>query len=334
MHHHSESRRRFDIAYAIRHFFCASASVVFVLQITSAEATGQNTPDNSLRIGLLTAARSNSTSTSIERGVKLGAAEAKQTANLFGKDVELFEEPVGPDPVARATKLLARRKVQVIIGSSPDDAEALSRFAEQRHIVFLNVASRSAQLRAACRRNMFHVEASDAMYSAAALLATRSMLPAGGGAPTSAHIDSTVLWAPTLERYGASQINDRFRARYGTGMDGSAWAGWAAVKMLSEAYLRAGSGDASKLIAYLESSGTSFDGHKGWPLSFRPADHQLRQPLYVATRNPVNAKRQTIRDVPELRGGPDATPGGGARLNTMLDRIIGASAGGGCRWAR
>jgi ABC-type branched-subunit amino acid transport system substrate-binding protein len=335
MHHHSELRRRFGIAYGIRHFFCEVVCVLFVLHLTSTRTTAQSTAHNTLRIGLLTAARANSTSTSIERGVRLGVAEAKQTATLFGNDVELVEVTAGPDPIASATTLLSRRKVQVIIGSSPDNTEALSRFAQQSHIVFLNVASRSPELRSACRRNTFHIEASDAMYSAAESLATRPASRAGREALTAGHMVSTNLWSPTLEKYGASQINDRFRARYGTGMDGGAWAGWAAVKMVSESSLRARSNDASKLVAYLESPGTTFDGHKGWPLSFRAVDHQLRQPLYVATRNPAEANRETVRDVPDLRGGgTEAAAAGGARLNPMLDRIIGAPPGAGCGWAR
>jgi len=36
------------------------------------------------------------------------------------------------------------------------------------------------------------------------------------------------------ERYGASQINDRYRDKYGAGMDEGV-AGWAAVKFVAEA---------------------------------------------------------------------------------------------------
>lgn len=329
----TESERRFGIAYAIRHFFWELVWLVVALQLTSVGARGQGTAHNSLRIGLLTAAHPNSVSTSIERGVQLGAAEAQQTAKLFGNDVQLFVAPADTDAFVSATRLLSQRKVQVIIGSSPDDAEALSRFAQRERIVFLNVASRSPALRAACRRTTFHIEGSDAMYSAAASLATRSEPRRGTDALPAIQIDSTVLWSPTLQRYGASQINDRFRTRYGAGMDGGAWAGWAAVKIVSEASLRAGSGRASKLVAYLESSTTSFDGHKGWPLSFRGADNQLRQPLYVAMHDPANAHQETIRDVPELHGSaPETAPGGGPQLNSALDRIITTPVTGGCRW--
>ncbi|HEY4734144.1 MAG TPA: ABC transporter substrate-binding protein [Gemmatimonadaceae bacterium] len=308
---------------------------MFALQSIAPAMYGQSSPQKSLRIGVLTAARRSSASMSIERGLQLGAAEANQTALLFGNDIQLFESPASTDAVTSARKLLSQRKVQIIIASSADDADALSALAEREHVLFLNVASRSPALRAACRRNTFHIEASESTYSAAASFAAQSAaVRAPGSAPTP-RVDSTVLWSPTLERYGASQINQRFHARYGSGMDGSAWAGWAAVKIISESFLRAQSSDAWKLIAYLQSPGTSFDGHKGWPLSFRTADHQLRQPLYVATRDSPGARVETIRDVPELRGsGSAGAVGGGAQLNAVLDRITPLMPAGGCGRAR
>src|SRR5207253_615032 len=109
-------------------------------------------------------------------------AEAKQTAKLFGEDVQLYEADAGANPVATATRLLAQRQVQVLLGASTTDADALSRFAEQRQVVFFNVASRAQELRAACRRYTFHVEASQGMYTNAALLAARQAV-AGQGPP-------------------------------------------------------------------------------------------------------------------------------------------------------
>jgi ABC-type branched-subunit amino acid transport system substrate-binding protein len=307
-------------------------AVLLASHVFSTLLKSQVTAHNPLRIGLLTALGTNPNSTAIERGVRLGAAEAKQTANLFGNDVQLFEAPGGPDPIASATQLLSRRKVQVLIGSSPADIEALSKFAERQHILFLNVASRAADLRAACRRYTFHIEGSDPMYAAAARMALASSDAPVQLARSAQVVDSTVLWVSMLQRYGASQINDRFRARYGTPMDAGGWAGWAAVKISSEAALRSGSNEASKLAGYLESPGTSFDGHKGWPLTFRLSDHQLRQPLYVAIHESTGAHPETFRDVPELRPGVAAAPHGGeAKLDRMLDRLIPVKAGG-CKW--
>src|SRR5438270_2271553 len=141
-------------------------------------------------------------------------------------------------------------------------------------------------LRAACRRHTFHVEASDSMYAAALRLA-------GGRA------DSALLWIGTLERYGASQINGRYRNKYRMPMDAGAWAGWVAIKIAAEAALRAHSTHAAALVSYLEARSTSFDGHKGWPLTFRPGDHQLRQPLYVVV-GAGNRAGPGVRDVPPL----------------------------------
>ena len=142
-----------------------------------------------------------------------------------------------------------------------------------------------------------------------------------------------VLWGSTLERYGASQLNDRYRAKYHLDMDGGAWAGWFAMKLISESSLRAGSNQAARLLAYLESPATSFDGHKGWPLNFRSADHQLREPLYVwVGASSANGARR-FRDVPELRG-DSPTPGreDPARLNQSLDRLIASPTTPRCQW--
>lgn len=88
-------------------------------------------------------------------------------------------------------------------------------------------------------------------------------------------------WLPTLERYGAAQLNDRFRARFGpsAGMRGPAWAGWFAAKAVAEAALRARADTAAALHRALHSA--RFDGHKGAPLAFAP-DGTLAQPLYIA----------------------------------------------------
>ena len=220
--------------------------------------------------------------------------------------------------------MLSQRQIQVIIGSSAADADTLSRFAEAHHIVFFNIVSRSERLRAVCRQYTFHIEATDAMYANASRALSKE-LQARPRLAAPAAVDSTVLWGPSLERYGASQINDRYRAKYRAGMDGSAWAGWVAVKIAAEAALRARSSDPSRILAYLQTPGMQFDGHKGWPLTFRGGDHQLRQPLYAVARTAGagSTPSQTLRDVPELRAiSPSGTANEGARASHILDRLI------------
>ena len=88
-------------------------------------------------------------------------------------------------------------------------------------------------------------------------------------------------WHYELERFSARELNGRFRRRFNAPMTEIAWAGWAAVKLVGEAVVRANASDGAALVAFMESA-PPFDGHKGEALTFRKWDHQLRQPLYVA----------------------------------------------------
>jgi ABC-type branched-subunit amino acid transport system substrate-binding protein len=297
--------------------------------------TIQVVPERHLRIGLVTPSivQSSISEASAARGIRLGAEESKQTAGLFGNNVDLYEAAGTGDAAAvtAATSLSSARQIQVLIGTSARDAEALSRYAETRGILYFNVASRSAGLRSACRRHTFHIEATDGMYATAAGF-VRSKILTPGAASEGNSTASVVLWSPDLERFGASQINDRFRRKYGLPMDGSAWAGWAAVKIVAEAALRAGSTTSSRMLAYLESPASQFDGHKGWPLTFRKADHQLRQPLYLVTRNPAKPNKDLTVDVPDLRAvsSSNGVPGAAA---AALDQLI-ATPTAPCVWSR
>jgi ABC-type branched-subunit amino acid transport system substrate-binding protein len=314
-------------------------SIGTTLAITSlvacAHAMGAQTPGRTrLRVGLVVPPGSNaaSASASVARGVRLGAAEAKQTALLFGDDVDLFEATgTGATATAAAKQLLSQRKIQILIGASATDAKPLSQFSESARILFFNASSRSQSLRNDCNRHTFHIEATDAMYTNAASRSSAARV----SVVRRADPDSALLWAPTLQRFGASQINDRYASRYNLPMDGSAWAGWAAVKIAAESVLRARSTAADKVMAYLESSSTQFDGHKGWPLTFRATDHQLRQPLYIVATRSGNVGPGPVRDVPELHGatlGSSSTIVGERGTDRELDALIASPDARICRW--
>ena len=274
-----------------------------------------------MRIGLI--APADSSANSIIRGVRLGVTEANQTSRLFSSDVTLFEaRGRGDRALAAAASLLATRHVQILIGASPDDSDRLAQFAESRGVLFLNVASRRPALRSACRRFTFHIEASDGMYAAALRLAR--------GKTASVAPSVAVLWAPNLVRFGASELNKRYLAATATTMDGPAWAGWAAVKMVAEAALRTHSSAPSSLTSYFESVPTQFDGHKGWPLSFRLSDHELRQPLYV--RSETSEGATLYQDIPDLR----ALTGDGmaGNANRILDGLAAGTNTLACKWGK
>jgi hypothetical protein len=97
-------------------------------------------------------------------------------------------------------------------------------------------------------------------------------------ARSSATQDSVVAWDAALEKFGASQLNDRYRARWRAPMTEAAWRGWLAAKIAWESALR-GPRDPAALARWLASPAARFDGHQGVPLSF-DARHRLRHPRH------------------------------------------------------
>ena len=309
----------------------AAWALIVVTTLTARIVTAQTPSPITLRIGVVTPrAAVSAAEYSALRGVRLGAIEAKQTARLFGSSVDVYEasgDGRNRGAVAAADFLATRRGIQILIGTSAADADTLSKFAESRRLIFLNVASRSAALRAACRRYSFHIEASDAMYANARRSVSRDRARSTVASPPP---DAVTLWDARLERFGASQLNDRFRDLTKSDLDGPAWAAWLAVKIAAESALRTGASQPQKIRDYLESPATQFDGHKGWPLSFRAADHQLRQPLYiVAAVGGTAGLAARIADVPDLREvAPDPR---GQDAQNVLDRLSTGSVS--CRWS-
>ncbi|MBA3232047.1 MAG: hypothetical protein H0T05_04445 [Acidobacteria bacterium] len=91
-----------------------------------------------------------------------------------------------------------------------------------------------------------------------------------------------VAWHPSLFRYGAAELNDRYRKQTGGPMTSEAWLAWFAVKALVDSALRAPDAPRCQALA-----GTRFDGHKGRPLVFDPTTRVLRQPLYIVSGDEV-----------------------------------------------
>ena len=86
-------------------------------------------------------------------------------------------------------------------------------------------------------------------------------------------------WAAQFERFGAPQVSRRFTKATGRPMTAHDWASWMAGKALTAAATEVPKGPAAafaKALGELE-----FDGSKGTPMSFRPWDGQLRQPMLL-----------------------------------------------------
>lgn len=97
-----------------------------------------------------------------------------------------------------------------------------------------------------------------------------------------------LAWHWTWHRYGAPQVQHRLEAlvppqRMNDGM----WAAWVAVKAVVQATARAGSTSFTELRDYLLGERLRLDGSKGSAMSFRAWNHQLRQPVLLATSDTV-----------------------------------------------
>lgn len=253
-------------------------------------------------------------------GAELGLAEASRAATLLGRAIEL-----GGDVRARADAhaLVAGREASVVVSATDASTTAeLASAASAHGIVLLNVLSGADALRGErCARLAFHVAASDRMRADARARWDRQRTG------TSAPSPGVELWDASLERYGAAQLNDRFRAQYRRSMDSAAWAAWMAVKAAWEAAQRLRAIDGPALAAYLARETTRFDGHKGVPLTFRPWDHQLRQPLYLVASDPNGgspAARRVVGTVP--------APGQERSLRDPLDELGTTAEATRCRW--
>lgn len=239
----------------------------------------------SLRVGLLLPALSGGESqqvNDISAGVTMALAESRRAADLFGHRIDLIELAFGKADY---------RGINVVICgfADSDTVRREHALADRAGIPFLNVGASGDDLRREwCPGTMYHIAASDAMIASA----KQALNPSQSGV-------NIELWDKSLEKYGASQLNDRYRSRVGRPMTSHAWAGWFALKVAWETALRAQSTAPSALLSVLAKKGMQYDGHKGAPLSFRSWDHQLRQPLYAVARDTV------VAELPDVGRNPD-----------------------------
>lgn len=91
-----------------------------------------------------------------------------------------------------------------------------------------------------------------------------------------------VAWHWTLENWGAGQLQNRFDSAAHRPMLSQDWAAWMAARAIGEASTRAASTDPTRVSAALKDPAFGVAGFKGVPLSFRPWDGQLRQPILLA----------------------------------------------------
>ena len=98
-------------------------------------------------------------------------------------------------------------------------------------------------------------------------------------------------WHWSWHRHGAPQLQHRFEAQASPRrMNGPAWAAWASVKAVVQAALRADGPSFEAMRSFILGDALNLDGGKGTPMSVRPWDQQVRQPILLARENAVIAR--------------------------------------------
>lgn len=89
-------------------------------------------------------------------------------------------------------------------------------------------------------------------------------------------------WHGTHESWGAAQLQNRFRRAAKRTMRGVDYQAWVAVRAIGEAMTRVRQIDLKEISRFLLGPEFALAAFKGVPLSFRPWDLQLRQPVLLA----------------------------------------------------
>lgn len=196
----------------------------------------------------------------------LGVMQGQHEANIQGRflDQNYVVEAMTPEALAQSGQQIAA------VVAAGDAASLRSLGEAMPGVAVFNVTAEDDTLRQACTTNLLHVPPSSAMKASA----VAQWMQKNPDASVEAW-----AWHPKFVKYAARDLNKRFLKVQGVPMDDSAWAGWAALRMVAEGVIRTQSTDPSTLLEFMKSE-IAFDGQKGMPLTFRDTG-QLRQRLLI-----------------------------------------------------
>lgn len=219
----------------------------------------------------------------VARGARMGADEMRRTASLLGRGFVLRElHTESARGAEHAVSALKQTRNPAVVVVDLDEAPACE-IARALHSV-----ARGARGRLAIINPRVASKDCGGWLQIRLPRSARQRLIERAGA-RDARLDE---WHPSLTRFGAGELNERYERRTRQRMDGDAWAGWFAVKAGTEAILRAG---AASRAALTGASAPAIDGHKGVPLRFT-THGVLQQPMYLIEEQ--NGGPAVVREVP------------------------------------
>lgn len=200
-------------------------------------------------------------------GIEQGLSEANLQGQFLGQkySVQVFDEP---------SDLPADTNHFIGFLSALESLQ-FRRLAENRKFApILNLTARDNDLRSECISNSLHI------------IPSQKMLEDAKGQWLAKHPDVQVeatAWHHDFVKFAARDLNKRYAKKFSAGMDEFAWAGWAAVKMISDTVARETISDSVKMLNELKTN-LSFDGQKGIDMNFRHTG-QLRQPVLITAND-------------------------------------------------
>ena len=192
------------------------------------------------------------------RGLKLGIDESNLQGEFLNVKLTLIKSASDSVPDS-AVAVFADK-----LGSIAEIA------ADAGGRAVFNLSDESSQLRSACLSNALHIIPSAKMKADA----VKQWQASNPGSKVSA-----AAWHSKAVKFAARDLNRRYLDRFGSPMDGLAWAGWFAARAVGDTLMRQPASDAAALLESLKQA-DGLDGQKGDPHSFR-ASGQLRQPLVI-----------------------------------------------------
>lgn len=221
------------------------------------------------------------------------------------------------DALAQYLKARKWRRVLVLQGPYPEDAEMVAAFERAANLFGLDVTEtrnfvlgndpRAREmndldfLTGRARYDVVFVADIDGEFALTVPFATQDPAPVVGAAGLVPRV-----WHWSYTRHGAPQVHGRFERMHDRRMGEADWGAWIAMKIIGEAVARTKSRARDDIVAYLRSDKMRIDGSKGPGMSFRPWSNQLRQPIMLSTgdwvtaRAPIKGFRHRTNDLDTL----------------------------------
>jgi len=205
-------------------------------------------------------------------GMQQGLSEANLQGQFLGQKYSI--EPVSIEQLAELDSVTA-----ILLATDVESVLSVASSDKFSNVPVLNVTSDDDALRSACVPNLLSITSSNKMKQDAMAQMLKK------NPESKAHAQG---WHKDFRKFAASQLNIRFTKASGEIMDDDSWAGWAAVKLLSDTVARTQSKDASVMLNYLKND-IAFDGQKGAGATFRNTG-QLRQLVLIIENNKIVAE--------------------------------------------